>query len=213
MAVTQGAEAAGLANALRARVRKLHTQAERGGIVRDVLDGAASLAGYLALLRNLLPGYQAMEVALARQNAPYLAGLARPELYRAGAIAADLDAYAPSWRTALPVLASGQNYAARIEACGGAQLIAHAYTRYLGDLNGGAVIARQMAPLLGGQALRFHSFPDIANLAAFRREYRAEFDRAGSMLGDWSPVLEEAALAFRMNIDISEEVRREKASF
>src|ERR1700712_4979503 len=73
--------------------KTLHTEAERSGIIRDLLRGAASRDGYILLQRNLLPAYQALENGLARHaNAPLLAELAAYRLDRAAALRADLAA-------------------------------------------------------------------------------------------------------------------------
>jgi heme oxygenase len=195
-----------LAAALRARTAALHVQAERSGIVADILRGRASRAGYARLLRNLLPAYQAMEAGLDRHRlSPGLRWFARPEMYRAAAIAADLSALggAPA------LLPAGAAYAARIAACDGPRLIGHAYARYLGDLSGGQVLKRLLARTLGlgAEGTSFYDFPEIADMDAFKRDFRAGLDRAGAEIGDVTPVLDEAAEAFRLNIAVSEAVQ------
>jgi heme oxygenase len=57
-----------LSGALRERTAELHTQAERAGIVNDILRGTATRHGYALLLRNLLPAYEAMESGLDRHR-------------------------------------------------------------------------------------------------------------------------------------------------
>lgn len=206
-----------MADALHAHVRALHTQAEQGGIVNDVLNGRAKLTGYLTFLRNLLPCYEALEDALARRHDSVLLGeLAPTEIRRSGSIRADLRLYAPEWQTSMALMDQASAYAQRIRACDtgdGRLLIAHAYVRYLGDLNGGAVILRRLQPLLDRGGLSFHAFSAIDDLAAFRLDYRASIDRAGARLEDWSPVLSEAAVAFQLNIGLSEAVPRQLAAF
>ena len=54
--------------ALYMRTKTLHVEAERTGIIRDLLRGEASREGYVLLLRNLLPAYQAMERGLERHR-------------------------------------------------------------------------------------------------------------------------------------------------
>jgi len=79
--------------ALYLRTKTLHVEAERTGIIRDLLRGEASLEGYILLLRNLLPAYQAMEQGFERhRGAQGLAALANFRLDRAPAIEADLVA-------------------------------------------------------------------------------------------------------------------------
>jgi heme oxygenase len=201
--------AAGLAAALRARVDTLHRTAERSGIVAAILTGRASREDYARLLRNLLPAYQAMEAGLERhRHRPALGPLAVPGLYRGGAIARDLDALAgPGWPD-MPVLEAAARYARAVEAAAeadGARLIAHAYTRYMGDLSGGQVMRRRLARAmdLPPGALSLYDFPGLGDIDVFKTGYRAAIDAAGHRVADPAAVIEEAALAFRMNIDVS----------
>jgi heme oxygenase len=199
--------------ALRQRTRGLHAEAERAGVIRDLLRGTANRTAYALLLRNLLPVYQALERALDRhRGTTLLARLARPEVYRAAAIEADLTLLAGrAWQDLLPLLESGRGYANRVAASAsgdGARLLAHAYTRFLGDLSGGRVMAARLSAIFTPQsaALRFYEFPGIADLAAFKVAYLADLDRAGSLVADQQPIIEEAADAFLCNIHIAKEV-------
>jgi heme oxygenase len=200
-----------LAQRMRGRTRELHVLAERSGIVAALLRGQVSRSCYALYLRNLLPAYQAMEQAL-RQNhdRPEFAGLAQPSLYRAESIVADLEDLAGSeWATCLPLLPSGDRYAARVGSAGrGATLIAHCYTRYLGDLYGGQVLGQRLAKRFGPtfRALAFNRFPGIPDLDGFRAAYHANLNRAGDHLADIEAVVEEAAVAFDLNIQLSLEV-------
>src|ERR1700761_8855548 len=84
---------AGFVETLRERTKALHMEAERTGIIAEILRGRGTKFGYALLLRNLLPVYAAMENALIEKSGtPALALIARPALFRAGAIAADLQA-------------------------------------------------------------------------------------------------------------------------
>jgi heme oxygenase len=210
--------AAGLADRLRQRTAALHAEAERSGIVREMLRGAASRRGHALLLRNLLPAYQALERGLAAHAAsPGVRWTAQPEVFRAAAIEHDLALLAgPGWREALALLPAGIRYGRQAAAAGegdGARLVAHAYVRYLGDLSGGRLLRRRLAtvPGIGPAMLSFYDFPAIADLDAFRRDYRAAIDRAGGELADAEPVVEEAALAFSLNIELSEAVLEAQA--
>ncbi len=203
----------GLADACRARTRALHGAAERGGIMRALLRGRVSAAGYALLLRTLLPAYRVLEYGLRRhRESPGVAPLAAFDLARAAAIEADLVALSgPEWRRSLPLLAAGGAYARRIAkgALGdGRALVAHAYVRYLGDLNGGQVIATRLSETIGlpQAALNFYRFGDVADLPALRTAYRAAIDAAGREMADTKFVIEEAAAAFAANIAVSEAV-------
>src|SRR5664279_5900939 len=81
----------GVVAALYVRTKALHVEAERTGIIRDLLRGDASRDGYILLSRNLLPAYFAMEQGLERhRGSPHLGQLVAYRLDRAGAIEADL---------------------------------------------------------------------------------------------------------------------------
>ena len=207
-------ERTGLANALRDRTKDLHREAERSGIINDVLRGAGRRDAYAVFLRNLLPVYRQLEAGLEQhRHEPAVKGLARPEVYRSMALEADLVAlHGPDWQAVLPLLDAGAAYVARVEHAArydSALLIAHAYVRYLGDLNGGQVLKRLLSRSLDltSSMLTFYEFPDIDDLTAFKAVYRDAFDAAGTNLSDTQSVLDEAADAFSLNIALSERVR------
>jgi heme oxygenase len=196
-----GAARPGLADAMRDRTRALHVQAERSGIIGEILRGRASRDGYVLYLRNLLPAYEQLEASIEQQrHLPALAGIARSEIYRSPALRSDLEALGGAdWRTSHPVLSAASRYAAGGD---GARLLAHAYTRYLGDLNGGAILGRILARTLALEpgARAFYAFPRIGNLDLFITQYREAIDAAGRTIDTFDAVLGEAESAFRNNI-------------
>jgi heme oxygenase (biliverdin-producing, ferredoxin) len=196
--------------ALYLRTKTLHVEAERTGIIRDLLRGEASREGYVLLLRNLLPAYREMEQGLERhRGSPVLAALANYRLDRATALESDLVALrGKGWKRSVTLLEAGEAYAQRIAKAAegdGARLIAHAYTRYLGDLSGGQILQRLLAQSLQLQPseLSFYDFPRFADLAALKMDYRKALDQAGARASDPQAVVEEGALAFSLNIDLS----------
>ena len=201
-----------LSAAFRARTRALHREAERTGIVRELIGGRANRQGYAWLLGNLLPVYEAMEDALSGRRHPgCLVAFALPGVYRAEAIRADLQSIIePHWPP-IPFLPAARRYAARVRDAGrgdGARLIAHAYVRYLGDLNGGRIMGRILAESLRlpRESLHFCDFPDITDIADFIVDYRMRIDRAAETLSDRQAVVDEAAIAFNYNIELSREI-------
>ncbi len=197
---------------MRQRTSQLHRLAERSGAVAALLRGQITQAAYALLLRNLLPAYQTMERALSQNIHPSVRGIGHDPLCRTGAIQADLTRLAgPDWAAALPLLPSGHRYADRIAWAArndAALLIAHCYTRYLGDLSGGQIIGRRLADLFPaiGPALQFTRFDGIPDLRRFADDFRLALDRAGESLSDSDRVVEEAAIAFQLNIDVSNDV-------
>lgn len=210
----QEASEAGLADRLRARTSALHRQAEQSGILADLLAGRGDRAGYALLLRNLLPAYRELEGGLERyRKLPGLDAIARPDVYRVASLESDLRAlHGEDWAASLPLVDAAERYARRISEAarrGASGLLGHAYARLLGDLNGGRILGRLLARSLAlePQALAFCAYPQIPDLEAFKAAYRRAFDAAAAYV-EFEDVAEEALAAFRLNIDVSEEVRR-----
>lgn len=209
----------GVVAALHSRTQSLHTEAERSGVIRDLLRGEASRAGYVALLRNLLPAYRALEQGLdAHRSSSGLAALAAFRLDRAAAIEADLTALCGNdWSETVPLLSAGHAYGARIAAVAeghGTRLIAHAYTRYLGDLSGGLILRRLLSRSLAlrDDQLSFYDFSRFGDPAALKAEFRRALDQAGAHARDPHAVVEEGAIAFQLNIELSRAVKQAVAS-
>jgi heme oxygenase (biliverdin-producing, ferredoxin) len=209
-ATAQNSMPVSVVTALYLRTKTLHVEAERTGIIRDLLRGEASREGYVLLLRNLLPAYQEMERGLERhRGSRNLAALAKYRLDRAPAIESDLVAlHGKGWKRDIPLLDAGEAYARRIAKVvegDGARLIAHAYTRYLGDLSGGQILQRllERSLELRPSELSFYDFPDFADLAALKADYRKALEQAGALASDPQAVVEEGAIAFSLNIDLS----------
>lgn len=181
----------------------------------DILKGEASRDDYVLFLRNLLPAYRELEAGLERHAGSAVLGeLEAYRLSRAPAIEADLETLSgPDWETRVPLLPAAEAYAAKIAdaASGdGSRLIAHAYTRYLGDLNGGQILSRLLvkALALAPNELSFYDFSTFADPDALKTDYRLAIDRAGDTASDISSVIEEGALAFSLNIALAEAVQQ-----
>jgi len=210
--------AASVVTALYVRTRTLHLEAERSGIIAEILRGTANRDGYALLLRNLHPVYREIEHGIARhRDNPILAPLAAQPLARTPAIESDLAALGGAdWETRLQLLPSGAAYAERIrQAAGGdgSLLIAHAYTRYLGDLNGGLIVRRLLEKTLGlgDRELSHYDFSAIADPAELKGRYRQALEQAGAAVPDPGAVIEEGAAAFTCNIALSVAVQRHLA--
>jgi heme oxygenase (biliverdin-producing, ferredoxin) len=112
------------------------------------------------------------------------------------------------WIRSIPLLAAGELYARRIAKAAeddGTLLISHAYTRYLGDLSGGQILQGLLARSLDLQPseLSFYDFSRFSDLDAMKTDYRQALDGAGALAADPRTVIEEAAIAFSLNIGLS----------
>jgi heme oxygenase len=203
-----------LTEALRERTAALHLAAERSGVINDILRKKADRRGYCLLLRNVVPAYRTMEQALERyKHRPIFRAFARPELYRAGALAHDLTALSGEhWERDLIALPAATLYAAQVSKAAegdGARLVAHAYVRYFGDLSGGQILKNLLGKTLELQpeALTFYEFPGIEDPSAFKSAMRQAIDGDVAAVCDPEQVIEEAMLAFEHNIAVSKAVQ------
>jgi heme oxygenase (biliverdin-producing, ferredoxin) len=204
-----------LGDMLRDATHALHVEAERSGVIGQLLRGSGTRESYALLLRNLSPAYGAMEQGLVRhENSPTLRAMVRRELFRTAALESDVERLVgATWRESLPLLPAGERYAARVSAAGAngsGRLVAHAYLRYLGDLSGGQIMKRLLAKSLGlgGDALGFYDFPAISDLSAFKSEYRKAIEASVAAGANPVEVVDEAIVGFRLTIELSEAVAR-----
>lgn len=215
-AVSAESGAPSVVTALYVRTKALHLEAERTGFIADMLRGAATRHGYALLLRNLLPAYREIEDGLERhRDNPILAPLARYRLARTPAIAADLAALSDAGD--LPLLPEAETYArtvAKAATGDGSRLIAHAYARYLGDLNGGQIVKRLLEKSLGlgARELSHYDFSAVGEPAALKAGYRQALELAGAAAPEPNAVIAEGAVAFERNIALSIAVQRHVAS-
>ena len=198
---------------LRERTAGVHREAERAGVIADLIRARATRRGYALLLRNLAPAYTALEAALeAHGTASPLGALADPRLRRLPALARDIAALAGAdWARDLPILPEAEAYAAAIVAAqnDAPRLVAHAYARYLGDLSGGQILKPVLARTLGlgAEALAFYDFPELDDVAATKEAIRATLDAIPTGDAAAAAVVDEAVAAFRHNIAVSEAVQ------
>lgn len=212
-------ESGALSAQLKEGTQEAHAEAERVQFVRALLERRAPLAAYCALLAALRIVYVSLETAAERT------GLASTDpqirlicvelssmLRRVEMIDRDLDHFATidaqavseakTW--AMNSLAVTL-YARRLAGLDDPELlVAHLYTRYLGDLSGGQILKRAVKrAYLGNDDSRgvdLYNFPNIGGpvqLRKFKNLYRQALDALH--LADVRPVVEEAVRAFRYN--------------
>lgn len=83
--------------------------------------------------------------------------------------------------------------------------MAHAYTRYLGDLSGGQIlgrIAQKSMGLKSNDGLLFFSFPGVSSPNLFKQLYRSRMNSIELTEEQRNGVLEEAVRSFELNIQV-----------
>ncbi len=184
-----------------------HDAAEHSPFVSELLAGRVNGQGYADYLLRLRVVYGALEKAVrARRDDSLVAPMYDPALERLPAIDADLDHWAPGAAHEVESVAA-QNYRDRIAgASWGGALVAHHYTRYLGDLSGGQIIGKLLDRTfgLGGAGLAFYEFP--IRPKPYKDAYRARLDELSLDADEIARAVDEVKVAFRLNQALFDEL-------
>ena len=191
-----------LSRALHDSTMVAHEQAENAPFITRLMSGEGTPDGLVALLRQSLPVYEALEDACRRVGSdPRLAAILDPRLERTAALHADLEAHRVEGRSCDVLVPAAEMYAAELRACASdpAALIGHHYVRYLGDLSGGQIIKTMVRRHYGlEEGLSFYEF-DIAKPKVYKDGYRAALDALALSEADRASALAAATRAFELN--------------
>lgn len=206
-------DGAAFSRRLRSATRQEHRSAESGAFMRALFGGTLPLSAFTALTTQLYFVYAELErVAAAARTDPRAGPFLTSDLDRVPALEEDLEYFhGPGWRRTTAPGPAARAYARRVAETAGwpGGLIAHHYTRYLGDLSGGRDIARVAAGTYGftGPGLRFYHFTAIADPDAFKDAYRRRLDRfAAGDPAERDRIVAEVRVAYRLNIALLDEL-------
>ena len=199
-----------LSDALREGSTAEHRAAEASPFVSDLLAGRATRRQYAGYLLRLRVVYDALETAVHRhRHHPAVSAVYDEGLTRTGALDRDLAHWSPA-SAREPESAAASHYRVRIEAAAVAPelLVAHHYTRYLGDLSGGQILQRALAAARDGDdtGLAFYDFPEVPKPVPYKRDYRDRLDALPLTGAQRRALVEEVRLAFRLNRGLLDEV-------
>lgn len=197
--------------------KESHVRAENTELMLSFQRGKVTLPQFKLLLCSLYEVYQALEEVLDKNsNHPGVAPIYFPtELARLEALEKDLEFfYGQDWREKIVVPAATKRYCHRLRQIGEENpefLIAHAYTRYLGDLSGGQVlgrIAQKSMGLKSSEGLSFFAFPGVSSPNLFKQLYRSRMNSVELTEEERNGVLEEAVRAFELNIQVFDDLQK-----
>jgi heme oxygenase (biliverdin-producing, ferredoxin) len=203
-----------LANKLRVGTKKAHTMAENVGFVKCFLKGVVEKNSYRKLVANFYFVYSAMEEEMEKHHQhPIVSKIYFPELNRKHTLEQDLNYYfGANWREQIKLSSVGEAYVQRIREISATEpelLIAHSYTRYLGDLSGGQIlknIAVTAMNLADGTGTAFYEFADITDEKGFKANYRQTLDELPLDDATGDRIVDEANAAFGMNMKLFKEL-------
>jgi heme oxygenase len=203
-----------LATQLREGTKKSHTMAENVGFIKCFLKGVVEKASYRKLVGNFYFVYGAMEEEMMKlKDHPVISQIYFPELNREKSLEKDLYYYyGPNWRQEVKLSQAGEEYVKRIHQVAKEQpelLVAHSYTRYMGDLSGGQIlknIAQKAMNLEEGSGTAFYNFENIPDEKAFKVQYRQALDELNVDQATADQIVVEANDAFKLNMKMFQEL-------
>ncbi|MDA8708771.1 biliverdin-producing heme oxygenase [Hellea sp.] len=189
----------------------LHTEAEKTGVVADIIRQRVVMKDYLNFIQNLSEVYKALESETdwLGDYAP-LQDFFTPALHRHKQLEHDYK----KLRALNSAIPSGEihdetrNYCKHIRHSQKhvpVAMLAHIYVRYLGDLNGGQVLQRLLKSSLdlSDDCLSFYAFPGISDITQFRLNFRETLNRTIVTEAELQSTKQAAMDAFKFNIALS----------
>ncbi|KAJ1424843.1 hypothetical protein B484DRAFT_331073 [Ochromonadaceae sp. CCMP2298] len=192
--------------------RKSHSVAENTAFVTGFFRGLSNRKSFSALVCAYYHIYGAMEKALDESGDENVRAMDFSQLRRMEQLRADMAYFfGPSWQSQ-PASPATAAYVAHIEEIAKNKaylLVAHQYTRYLGDLFGGQMMggmASRSLKLEDGQGITFYKFDGIPNNGEFIEAWYGKLNALALSEEQRAEVVEEGNLVFALNIDLLEEL-------
>ena len=201
---------------LKEGTKKSHNAAENTKFVSQFLKGVLNPDEYVKLLTDFWYVYSTMEECVSSSTDPKVKNLQRWSaiLNRTSFIERDLRYFkGPMWRNDLHPSEACNTYCYRIREVAEQDpylLIAHHYTRYIGDLSGGQILRKiaekALKPPLG-EGLMFYEFPCIDDAKEWKTNYKSVLDSMEFNTQEENALITEANYAFRLNMYMFDEVQ------
>ncbi|XP_055074001.2 heme oxygenase 2a [Misgurnus anguillicaudatus] len=206
-----------LSEVLAIGTKESHDRAENSPFVKDFLRGRIKRELFKLGTAALYFVYSAIEEEIEKhKDHPMFAPLYFPsELHRRDALAKDLEyLYGEDWESKISCSEATRPYVDRVHEVGHEDpvlLVAHAWTRYMGDLSGGQILKKVAQRALKlpstGEGSYFYRFEAIHNPTAFKRLYRSRMNELEVDAETKQRLLDEANLAFKFNLDVFTELQ------
>ncbi|ADO72248.1 heme oxygenase [Stigmatella aurantiaca DW4/3-1] len=171
---------------------------------------------YVTYLQCLLEVYEALEEALESQRThAAVGGFVFPELWRSHAIQEDLSCFlGEEWRDTPRPLHLTTTHVTRIHELAEEAphlLVAHAYVRYIRDILSGPMLGSMVSrafDLTDGEGIALYQSVGPSSLEIFQRRVNRNMDALNLTDDEMREVVQEARLAFRIEIQLSDALSR-----
>ncbi|XP_035993212.1 heme oxygenase 2 [Fundulus heteroclitus] len=196
--------------------KEAHDRAENCQFVKDFLRGRIIRELFKRGTAALYFVYSAMEEEIEKnKDHPHIAPIYFPtELHRREALARDLEYfYGEDWESQVSLSAGTKPYVDRIHEVGQKDpvlLVAHSYTRYMGDLSGGQILKKVAQRALKlpatGEGLNFYQFEGISSHRGFKQLYRSRMNELELDTETKQRIVDESNRAFGFNMMVFSEL-------
>lgn len=214
MSVATTARSEGLALALDDGTRKSHSVAENTAFVTGFFRGMSNEESFSRLVCALYFIYEAMESSLDTTENAEVKALDYPELRRLAFLEKDMEYFfGPEWRHQAKPSPATRKYVKQIRDVAAEDpllLIGHQYSRYLGDLFGGQMMAGMATKSMGLKSedggIDFYAFPKIKDTKAFIEMWYSSLNQLNISEARKQEIVDEANVVFSLNIAVFEEL-------
>jgi heme oxygenase len=203
----------GLALMLDDGTRKSHSVAQNSAFVTGFFKGLSTREAYRELITSYYFVYQAMEGAFEKSEETIVTALDDKELRRLPALEQDMEFfYGENWKNQIKMSPSTKTYVDRVNEVADSTpflLVAHQYTRYLGDLFGGQMMsgmAQRSLDLEKDKGVDFYNFKDITSVKDFITDWYTRLNALDLDEDQKQTIVDEANYVFDLNIGILEEL-------
>lgn len=181
--------------------KEAHQSAERSPFMVALMKGEVGTDAYRDYLTQLAPIYEALESWDDRVN-PW--PLFDRRLDRYERIICDIEALGGSELVCNATSKYVAHINALIEAKDWTRLLAHHYTRYLGDLSGGQAIAALVMRnlMIPPNFLSMYEFDSVGDKVRYKETYREGLDSLNFSDEEVKIFIDEVNLSFKFNQDI-----------
>lgn len=200
---------------LKASTATIHDEVEHTSFMVDLMEGRLDARAYALLLKQYTLIYAALEAKSSEfAEDPIFAPFHDANLFRGERIVRDLQELTGTEEFTLndvdlPITRSAEAYGRHLGRLDKPeQVIAHHYTRYLGDLSGGQAIGALMGRHydIPASALTMWDFTKLGKTKPYKDSYRLRLNDIAGTGGNEQTVIDETMTAFELNGELLSEL-------